>query len=116
MYSGGIPRLRPMVMGHEFMGIVGETGPAVTKFKRREGVVVPFPIACGTCFFCNRQLPAHCVNSNPEHYGSEGGLSTEKAGGIFGYTDLYGGYITAARRNMCAFLMPTSARAGFLKT
>jgi threonine dehydrogenase-like Zn-dependent dehydrogenase len=26
MYSGGIPQARPMVMGHEFMGIVEETG------------------------------------------------------------------------------------------
>ncbi|MGJ0515008.1 MAG: zinc-dependent alcohol dehydrogenase [Methylomicrobium sp.] len=92
IYSGGLPQPRPMVMGHEFMGIVEETGPAVAKFKRGDRVVVPFPIACGTCFFCNHQLPGHCENSNPEHYGPEGGLLTEKGGALFGYTDLYGGY------------------------
>jgi S-(hydroxymethyl)glutathione dehydrogenase/alcohol dehydrogenase len=54
-------------------------------------VVVPFPIACGHCFFCNHSLPTHCENSN-DHYGPEGGLLTEKGGGLFGYTDLYGGY------------------------
>jgi threonine dehydrogenase-like Zn-dependent dehydrogenase len=87
-----LPQPRPMVMGHEFMGTIEEVGPAVTKFKRGDRVVVPFPIACGTCFFCNHYLPGHCENSNPEHYGPEGGLLTEKGGGIFGYTDLYGGY------------------------
>jgi threonine dehydrogenase-like Zn-dependent dehydrogenase len=92
IYSGGIPQPRPMVLGHEFMGIVEETGSQVTNLKRGDRVVVPFPIACGTCFFCNHDLPGHCENSNPEKYGPEGGLLTEKGGALFGYTDLYGGY------------------------
>ncbi|MDB4991066.1 MAG: alanine acetyltransferase, partial [Myxococcaceae bacterium] len=33
-----------------------------------------------------------CENSNPDHYGPEGGLLTQKGGALFGYTDLYGGY------------------------
>ncbi|RYY52651.1 MAG: glutathione-dependent formaldehyde dehydrogenase [Chitinophagaceae bacterium] len=92
IYSGGIPQPRPMVLGHEFMGIVEETGSAITNLKRGDRVVVPFPVACGGCFFCNHHLPGHCENSNPEHYGPEGGLLTEKGGALFGYTDLYGGY------------------------
>src|SRR6187549_1285987 len=92
IYSGGFPQPRPMVLGHEFMGIVEEVGAAVKNLKRGDRVVVPFPIACGTCFFCNHDLPGHCENSNPEHYGPEGGLITEKGGALFGYTDLYGGY------------------------
>jgi threonine dehydrogenase-like Zn-dependent dehydrogenase len=92
IYSGGIPQPGPMVLGHEFMGIVEETGKAVTNLKRGDRVVVPFPIACGHCFFCSHHLPGHCENSNPEHYGPEGGLVTEKGGALFGYTDLYGGY------------------------
>ena len=92
IYSGGIPQPRPMVLGHEFMGIVQETGRAVKNLKVGDRVVVPFPIACGTCFFCNHDLPGHCENSNPENYGPEGGLLTEKGGALFGYTDLYGGY------------------------
>lgn len=92
IYSGGIPQPRPMVLGHEFMGIVEETGKAVTKLKKGDRVVVPFPIACGSCFFCNHELPGHCENSNPEHYGPEGGLLSQKGGALFGYTDLYGGY------------------------
>jgi threonine dehydrogenase-like Zn-dependent dehydrogenase len=92
IYSGGLPQPRPMTLGHEFMGIVEEVGSAVKNLKRGDRVVVPFPIACGTCFFCNHHLPGHCENSNPEHYGPEGGLLTEKGGALFGYTDLYGGY------------------------
>ncbi len=92
IYSGGLPQPRPMTLGHEFMGIVEEVGSAVTNLKRGDRVVVPFPVACGGCFFCNHHLPGHCENSNPDHYGPEGGILTEKGGAIFGYTDLYGGY------------------------
>lgn len=92
IYSGGFPQPRPMVLGHEFMGIVEETGSAVTHLKRGDRVVVPFPIACGNCFFCNHDSPGNCEHSNPEHYGPEGGIATEKGGALFGYTDLYGGY------------------------
>lgn len=92
IFSGGIPQPRPMVLGHEFMGIIEEVGSNVRNLKRGDRVVVPFPIACGGCFFCDHDLPGHCENSNPEHYGPEGGLLTEKGGALFGYTDLYGGY------------------------
>ena len=92
IYDGMFPQLQNQVLGHEFMGIVEEVGTEVTKLKRGDRVAVPFPIACGACFFCNHQLPGHCENSNPEHYGPEGGLTKQKGGGMFGYTDLYGGY------------------------
>ncbi|MBW8362682.1 MAG: alcohol dehydrogenase catalytic domain-containing protein [Kaistella sp.] len=92
MYSGGIPQARPMVMGHEFMGIVEDVGTNITHLKVGDRVVVPFPIACGGCFFCDHDLPGGCENSNPENYGPEGGILTEKGGGMFGYSDLYGGY------------------------
>ncbi len=92
IYSGGIPQPRPMVLGHEFMGIVEEVGKGVKKIKVGDRVVVPFPVACGHCFFCDHELPGHCENSNPHNYGPEGGVMTEKGGALFGYTDLYGGY------------------------
>jgi len=92
IYSGAMPQPRPMVLGHEFMGIVEELGPDVTNLEKGDRVVVPFPIACGQCFFCQHMLPGHCENSNPAHYGPEGGILKEKGGALFGYTDLYGGY------------------------
>ena len=92
IYNGSIPQPRPMTLGHEFMGIVEEVGRGVTNLRKGDRVVVPFPIACGSCFFCSHELPGHCENSNPDHYGPEGGLMTQKGGALFGYTDLYGGY------------------------
>jgi alcohol dehydrogenase len=91
IYNGLVPQVRPMVLGHEFMGVVEEVGRDIKHLKRGDRVVIPFPIACGQCFFCEHKHPGHCENSNP-NYGPEGGLLREKGGALFGYTDLYGGY------------------------
>lgn len=91
IYNGKIPQVENMVVGHEFMGEVVETGRGVSNLKKGDRVVVPFPISCGQCFFCNHDLYPHCENSNA-NYGPEGGLLKQKGGALFGYTDLYGGY------------------------
>lgn len=92
IYNGFIPQPRPMVLGHEFMGIVEAVGSAVTRIQVGDRVVVPFAIGCGTCFFCEKGLVPHCEASNPQNYGPDGGLVTSKGGALFGYTDMYGGY------------------------
>jgi len=92
IYNGFVPQLKDEVLGHEFMGIVEEAGSGVTKLKKGDRVVVPFSIACGQCFFCQQGFHANCMHTNPEHYGPEGDLMKGKGGGLFGYTDLYGGY------------------------
>lgn len=90
--SGAVPQASNLIMGHEFMGIVEETGSAITNLKRGDRVVVPFPIACGSCFFCTHGASPACENSNHEHYGPNGDMLDQKGGALFGYTDLYGGY------------------------
>lgn len=92
IYDGFVPQMRDEVLGHEFMGIVEEVGPQVTRVKKGDRVVVPFSIACGKCFFCQQGFHPNCTQSNPEHYGPAGNLLDNKGGGMFGYTDLYGGY------------------------
>ena len=92
IYNGFMPQARPMIMGHEFMGMVEETGPEVTAVKKGDRVVVPFNISCGHCFFCDIGQTPNCEHSNPKNYGPEGGVLKEKGGGLYGYTDLYGGY------------------------
>jgi threonine dehydrogenase-like Zn-dependent dehydrogenase len=92
IYNGLFPEPRSFVMGHEFMGEVIETGKDVRKLKNGDRVVVPFPVACGTCFFCTHELHPHCERSNPKKYGPEGGIFKGKGGGLFGYTEVYGGY------------------------
>ena len=90
--SGGVPQPKDLILGHEFMGIVEEVGSSVTKLKKGDRVVVPFPISCGHCFFCSHGASPHCENSNYEHYGPNGDLTDNKGGALYGYTDLYGGY------------------------
>lgn len=92
IYNGFLPQTRPFVLGHEFMGVVEEAGSEVTNVQKGGRVIIPFPIACGHCFFCQHDLPGHCEESNPKKYGPEGALLKEKGGALFGYTDLYGGY------------------------
>src|SRR3712207_5758320 len=79
------------VLGHEFMGEEVEVGPAVGNLKVGDRVVVPFPIACGNCFFCKRQLWSLCENSNPNAAAAEK-LWGPAPCGIFGYLHLNGGY------------------------
>jgi threonine dehydrogenase-like Zn-dependent dehydrogenase len=73
------------------MGEVVEVGPAVTKLRTGDRVVVPFPIACGACIACERKLYSLCENTNPN-----AGLAEKMFGfptaGIFGYSHLTGGY------------------------
>jgi alcohol dehydrogenase len=92
IYNGMFPQPKDMVLGHEFMGEIVEIGKEVKKFKKGDRVIVPFPISCGSCWFCSHHLPTHCENSNPEHYGPDGHLLKGKGGGLYGYTDMYGGY------------------------
>jgi threonine dehydrogenase-like Zn-dependent dehydrogenase len=79
------------ILGHEFMGEVVETGPAVKRLKVGDRVVVPFPIACGKCFFCEQKLFSVCENSNPNAHLAEKMWGHSPAG-IFGYSHLTGGY------------------------
>lgn len=89
--NGFVPQTKPLIMGHEFMGIIEETGNEIKNLKKGDRVIVPFPIACGHCFFCDHGLTPHCENSN-FNYGPEGGMLKQKGGALFGYTDLYGGF------------------------
>jgi len=92
LLDGFIPTMkRGDILGHEFMGEVVDVGPENKKLKVGDRVVVPFTIACGRCYFCERQLWSACDNSNPnawmleELYGFSGS-------GLFGYSHMMGGY------------------------
>jgi threonine dehydrogenase-like Zn-dependent dehydrogenase len=48
--------------GHEFVGIVEETGSAVRTLSRGDLVIAPFVSSDGTCEFCLEGLPTSCVH------------------------------------------------------
>ena len=92
LYNGYVPSMESGdVLGHEFMGEVVEVGRAVQNLKKGDRVVVPFPIACGNCFFCQKELFSLCENSNPNAWMAEKMWGHSPAG-IFGYSHLLGGY------------------------
>lgn len=93
IYRGKIPQMESGdILGHEFMGIVEEVGSGVTQVKKGDRVVVPFTIACGECFFCNRTLFAACESTNPGRGAILNKKSVRSGAGMFGYSHLYGGY------------------------
>jgi threonine dehydrogenase-like Zn-dependent dehydrogenase len=92
LYNGLVPTMMPGdIMGHEFMGIVEETGPAITKLNVGDRVVVAFPIACGNCGQCRRGLFSTCENSNPNAWIAEKQWGHSPCG-IFGYSHSLGGF------------------------
>lgn len=92
LYNGFMPGMaRGDIIGHEFMGEIVETGRAVKNLKAGDRVVVPFPIACGNCFFCQKDLFSLCENSNPNAAAAEK-LWGQSPAGIFGYSHILGGY------------------------
>lgn len=92
LYNGMIPTMkRGDVLGHEFMGEVVEVGPDVKNLSIGDRVVVPFPIACGHCLQCERELYSLCENSNPNAWMAEKMWGYSPCG-IFGYSHMLGGY------------------------
>ncbi|NOJ98029.1 glutathione-dependent formaldehyde dehydrogenase [Corallococcus coralloides] len=79
------------VLGHEFMGEVMEIGSGVAKLKKGDRVIVPFNIACGECFFCQKTLFSLCdrSNRNAEMAAKVMGYSPS---GLFGYSHMLGGF------------------------
>lgn len=69
------------IVGHEPMGIVVEAG-ADTRLSVGDRVVVPFTIACGRCWMCDRGLFSQCETTQVRAHDSGAAL--------FGYSRLYG--------------------------
>ena len=70
------------VLGHEVIGVVEETGSEVPGLSPGDRVVIPFQIACGSCFMCDQGLQTQCETTQVREQGMGAAL--------FGYTKLYG--------------------------
>ena len=92
LYDGYMPTMESGdILGHEFMGEVVELGALVTNLKKGDRVVVPFTMACGSCFFCQKQLYSCCDNSNPNRKVAEEAMGHSPSG-LFGYSHMLGGF------------------------
>ncbi len=50
----------PLILGHEFVGIVEEVGTNITTFQLGDRVTAEINITCGTCPLCIAGLRTHC--------------------------------------------------------
>lgn len=77
MYEGRTAAQRGIVFGHENLGIIEELGSGVVSLKKGDRVVMPFNVACGFCFNCERGYTGFCLTVNPGF-----------AGGAYGYVGM----------------------------
>ncbi len=59
-YGSLSPEDGPAHMGHEFIGVVEETGAGVVTLTKGDLVVAPFAFSDGTCQFCRAGLQTSC--------------------------------------------------------
>ena len=114
LYRGKIPTVEEGdIFGHEFMGVVEEAGPAVTAVQPGDRVVIPFVIACGSCFFCQLDQFAACETTNSGRGAIVNKKSIPPASALFGFSKLYGGipggqaeYVRVPKANVGPFKVP----------
>ena len=61
---GAVPKAaRGVILGHEFVGVVEQTGPAVKGVAAGDRVAVNVESFCGSCFYCNHGFVNNCEDS-----------------------------------------------------
>jgi alcohol dehydrogenase len=61
--KGDVPTVTDgRILGHEGVGIVDETGPAVVNFKKGDRVLISCISSCAICPSCKKGMYSHCEN------------------------------------------------------
>lgn len=61
--KGDVPEVTDgRILGHEGVGIIEDTGSAVTNFKKGDHVLISCITSCGKCEYCKSGMYSHCVN------------------------------------------------------
>ena len=76
IYRDEFPYWPPVVMGHEFSGVVVETGKGVTRFKHGDRVVAePHTRFCGKCGLCRAGHIQLCPEKRSPGWGMDGAFT-----------------------------------------
>ncbi|MGN6230409.1 MAG: zinc-dependent alcohol dehydrogenase family protein [Trinickia sp.] len=60
--KGDVPTCVPgRILGHEGVGVVHETGSAVSSFEPGDHVLISCISSCGKCAYCRRGMYSHCA-------------------------------------------------------
>src|ERR1700735_3827587 len=61
--KGDLPEVTDgRIIGHEGVGIVEETGSAVSNFKKGDHVIISCITSCGKCEYCKKGMYSHCAD------------------------------------------------------
>ncbi len=61
--KGDVPEVTDgRILGHEGVGIIEETGSAVSNFKKGDHVIISCITSCGKCAYCKKGMYSHCEN------------------------------------------------------
>jgi len=74
IYHGEYPSTKPVILGHEFGGVIEEVGPS-SKFKVGQVVSVDPNIVCGKCIDCQAGRTAFCPELTALGVNINGGLA-----------------------------------------
>ncbi len=70
------PCQKPVIMGHEYVGIVTETGACVTRFSAGDRVVsLTAKHTCGSCVYCRQGLYMLCAERKSIGSGMDGAMA-----------------------------------------
>jgi alcohol dehydrogenase len=59
--KGDVPEVTDgRIIGHEGVGMIVETGSAVSNFKKGDHVLISCITSCGKCAFCKKGMYSHC--------------------------------------------------------
>lgn len=61
--KGDVPEVTDgRILGHEGVGIIEDTGSAVTNLRKGDHVLISCITSCGKCEYCKSGMYSHCVN------------------------------------------------------
>lgn len=61
--KGDVPTVTDgRIIGHEGVGIIEETGTAVSNFKKGDHVIISCITSCGKCEYCKKGMYSHCTD------------------------------------------------------